>query len=325
MRRHIGEQTLARFGQGDLSAGRSARIRAHLAGCARCRGLNEDLAGVTTLLADAQPPPIPEHLSARIQTALAAEAAKRARLTAAAKTPAARTAGADAADTPAPRPGIRSPRPAHRQRQPRTFRLSSPVALRTMAAAAAAVVIAGGSYEIVAHVGGSAPSSGTASGSAPSGSSVTPHLAAPEAGPAAGPQLHYEYAGGQDSVNPVMSHTNYAAATLSGQVSQELSRSRATGQGGSIALHSNGSYAPASGSSRTFGDIPVARLQGCVSRLAAGQQVLLVDVARYQGTPATVIVTRASAAGPEQVWVVGTGCSDTGSDVLTHLTLAAAG
>src|SRR5260370_1137041 len=75
MTRHIGAETLARFRQGDLSPRRNARIRAHLGGCARCSDLNEDLAGVTTLLAGAQPPPIPAHLAARIQTALATGAA----------------------------------------------------------------------------------------------------------------------------------------------------------------------------------------------------------------------------------------------------------
>src|SRR5260370_22310971 len=82
MTRDIGAETLARFRQGDLSPRRNARIRAHLGGCARCSDLNEDLAGVTTLLAGAQPPPIPEHLAARIQTALATEAARRVALTA---------------------------------------------------------------------------------------------------------------------------------------------------------------------------------------------------------------------------------------------------
>src|SRR4030088_610097 len=65
MRRHIDAETLARFRQGDLSPRQ-----------------NEDLAGVTTMLASAQPPPIPEHLTARIQTALATEAARRVALTA---------------------------------------------------------------------------------------------------------------------------------------------------------------------------------------------------------------------------------------------------
>ena len=77
MTRHADAEALACYRHEDLSRRRASRIRAHLAGCARCRALDEDLAGVTALLADAQPPPMPEHLAARIQTALAAEAARR--------------------------------------------------------------------------------------------------------------------------------------------------------------------------------------------------------------------------------------------------------
>jgi predicted anti-sigma-YlaC factor YlaD len=78
MRPHVGAKTLARYRQDDLTARRNARIGAHLAGCARCRARSEDLAGVTTLLASVHPPPVPQHLTARIQAALATEAAARA-------------------------------------------------------------------------------------------------------------------------------------------------------------------------------------------------------------------------------------------------------
>ena len=53
--------------------------------------------------------------------------------------------------------------------------------------------------------------------------------------------------------------------------------------------------------------------------------MLLVDVARYRGAPATVIVTRPAAGGPEQIWVVGDGCSASRSDLLHHATLGTAG
>jgi hypothetical protein len=325
MTRHIGERTLARFGQGDLSMRRSVRIRAHLTRCARCRELNEDLAAVTTLLAGVQAPPMPEHLSARIQTALAAEAARRAAPTAVASDAGAETARAGAPDAPASRSGVRSARPAHERRRPRAFRLSSPVVLRTMAATAAAVVLASGGYEIATHVGGSGRPGSTVSGpeSAPA---VNPHLAAPDSGAAAAPQLHYEYAGRQDIVTAVASGRNYEPATLGAQVGQELKqKASSAGRAGGSSLHSNTSYAPAAGSAATVGGLPVGMLQGCISRLVAGQRVLLVDVARYQGGRATVIVTRASASGPEQVWVVGPGCSNARSDLLSHVTLAAAG
>jgi hypothetical protein len=325
MTRHIGERMLARFDQGDLSTRRSVRIRAHLTGCARCRELNDDLAGVTTLLADMQTPPMPEHLSARIQTALAAEATRRAGETAAARSAGTETDGAAA---PTSRPSARAPRherrEAHGRRRPRAFRLSSPVALRTMAAAAAAVVIAGGGYELVAHGGGSGASSSTPSGSTTSGPASNNPVLAPLSTAAA--QLHYEYAGQRYSIIAVASGTNYAPATISGQVSRELRRNRRESSlpasGG--ALHRSTAQGTARSAAKV-GGVPLSRLQGCVTGLVRDQQILLVEVAKYQGKSATVIVTRASASAPEQVWVVGTGCSATRSDLFTHVSLAAAG
>src|SRR5581483_2914559 len=98
MTRHVDAETLARFRQGELRPRRNSRIRSHLAGCRRCSELNEDLAGVTTLLASVPPPPIPEHLTARIHSALAAEAARRATVTAG-SAPAALSGAAAPGDT----------------------------------------------------------------------------------------------------------------------------------------------------------------------------------------------------------------------------------
>ena len=77
----------------------------------------------------------------------------------------------------------------------------------------------------------------------------------------------------------------------------------------------------------TFGGIGVAALQGCVTRISAGRQVLLVDVDRYQGKQATIIVVAgvAGGAGGARVWVVGPGCSRSDSDVITQASLAGAG
>jgi hypothetical protein len=47
-------------------------------------------------------------------------------------------------------------------------------------------------------------------------------------------------------------------------------------------------------------------------------------VDRYQGRQATIIVV-AGGAGGARVWVVGPGCSRTGSDVITQASLAGAG
>jgi len=329
--RHLDAETLARYRQEDLSRRRGSRVRAHLAWCERCRALDEELAGVTALLADVQPPPMPEHLAARIQTALAAEAARRVVLAVQATS----TAPGGAAEGEAPQPRTESAGTAvpdrrtsrhgrHGRRQPWAFRLSSPAALRTMAAAAAAVVLAGGGYEIAAHVGGSRQPGPAVSGRAAGSAATNPHVAGPESGAAGtaspAPQLHYEYAGRQGSVTAVVTGTSFTPANLRSQVRNDL----ASGVAGT-APHARRSSASAAQEGATVGGIPVLTLEGCVSRIAAGHKVLLVEVAHYEGQSATVIVTAASADSPEQVWVAGMGCSRSSSDLLAHATLAPAG
>jgi hypothetical protein len=325
--RHVDAETLARYRQEDLSRRRGSRIRAHLAWCERCRALDGDLAGVTALLGDVQPPPMPEHLAARIQTALAAEAARRVALPAQATSTAPGGEAPQASTGPAGAPDRRTSRHGrHGRRQPRAFRLSSPVALRAMAATAAAVVLAGGGYEIAAHVGRSGQPAPAVSGPAAAGSAATnQHVAAPESGAARSaspaPQLHYEYAGRQGSVTAVASGTNFTPANLMIQVTNDLAHVGAAG----TPPHALRSSASAAQQGATVGGIPVLTLEGCVNRVAAGHKVLLVDVARYEGQSATVIVTAASAGSPEQVWVVGMGCSRSSSNLRAHATLAPAG
>jgi hypothetical protein len=329
--RHVDAETLARYRQEDLSRRRGSRIRAHLARCERCRALDEDLAGVTALLADMQPPPMPEHLAARIQTALAAEAARRVVLPAQAAS-AARGAGAGGevrqAGTEPAGTGVSDRRTSrhgrHGRDRMRRPGFTSPVALRTMAAAAAVVVLAGGGYEIATHVGGSGKPSSAVSGPAAAGSGATaPRVAGPESNgtASAAPQLHYEYAGRQYSVAAAASGRHFTPANLRSQVRSDLAQSGAAGTA-PRALPGSGSAAH---QAATIGGIPLETLQGCVNRIATGKKVLLVDVASYKGQPATVIVTAASPGSPEQVWVVGTGCSSGSSDLLTRATLAPAG
>lgn len=315
MKPHVRARTLARFRQGDLGPRRSARIGAHLARCARCQARSEELAGVTKLLASVQPPPIPEHLEARIHSALTTEAARRVKLPEenAAAAPAASPAGTGpAADGQHPR----RKRPGH-ARRPRPV-----IALRALAAAAAVVVVAGGIYEI-AH--NSASSSSAGSSAAGPAAPATAGPSRPAAGPlATGPVLPYRHAGGEASITPVMTGTDFASATLSSQVTAQLAQHA---HAGPVAGPNAPSAAqgPADGRSATFGHMAVTDLAGCVNRIAAGDLVLLVDVARYQGGPATVIVTQPSAGGPEQIWVVGPGCSASRSDVLRHAALSPAG
>jgi hypothetical protein len=317
--RHVSAETMAGFRQGELSPRKNSRISAHLAGCDRCRTLDEDLAGVRTLLAAAQPPPIPEHLAARIQTALATEAASRV----------VRPAGSGN--------GIATPRPARSgggpdwlARLPGLPRLGSRVVLGGLAAAAAVLVVIGGMYELfVSHGTDSSPRS-TAAGlpaHGPASQAAGNEFRVPGPGgrPVSGPALQYRHSGHQESITPVTTATNFTPDRLGTQVATAVT---SYGAGSTTAAPNtnppSGVMRPTSAPAErptTFGNMPVSLLRGCVNRIAAGELVLLVDVARYRGTPATVIVTEVAVIGPEQIWVVGTGCSGSRSDVLTHTTM----
>jgi len=194
------------------------------------------------------------------------------------------------------------------------------MALRITAAAAVVAVLAVGGIQIAKHSGTSSPSA--SSGSARSG-------AAPFAGGrnfAAGPALYYTRNGQEYRVSAVNSGTDYTPGQLSHQVSQ-LTSSRASGAAGPAVAPTVPGTLPQSGSaangaSGTFGNFSVANLNGCLNRIAGGNLlIVVVDVARYQGSPATVIVAELSSAGPLQVWVVGTGCSASHSDTLAHTQL----
>jgi hypothetical protein len=67
------------------------------------------------------------------------------------------------------------------------------------------------------------------------------------------------------------------------------------------------------------------RLPGCVTLITGGTRPRLVDLARYQGRPATIIVQGAAGGRPAQVWVVGAGCSATSRDVIAHTQLTGVG
>jgi hypothetical protein len=316
MRRHVSAVRLARFRQGDLSPRRRARIAAHLSGCSRCTRLSEDLGGVPTLLASVNPPPVPAHLTTRIQAALATEAARKVALPAGSK-PAAATAGGGAAG-PAGPAGGRGPRHglARRGWRPRLPSMTPRVALGAVAAVAL-VAFGVGMYAIV-HSGSSSPSSTSAA--APAG--VRPASSAPAVA-TRGPALQYRHGGRNATITPISSGTDFTASKLSGQVAAQVSKYG--GPGSTTAGPMTHSENAPSGPAATFGHMAVSALRGCVNRIAAGELVVLVDVARFQGSPATIIVIEVSQVAPQQVWVVGPGCSGSSSDVLERTALSAAG
>jgi hypothetical protein len=306
MTRHVSVAVLARFREGDLGQRRAARVSAHLSSCARCTDLSAELAGITMLLASTPAPAIPERLATRIQDTLAAEAARRVTL------------------EPGTEPGRRDlPRRAGppRRRRPR---LTSPLAVRALAAAGAIAVLAGGGYLLSQNTPSTTERTATSGRAAPqTGAGLgQPHANLPNMSvPAVGPQLTYR--NGKASVVPVASGVNYRSATLAKQVKAALSvvpSAKVPPHPASTAVSSPGSGTSAGPEVNQFGIMTMSELQGCVGRIAPRGRVLLVDVARYQGRQATVIVVAPHGAA-RQVWVVGPACSASRGDVLAHLSM----
>ncbi len=300
--RHFSAEDLARYAEGDLRAGKLARVGAHLGGCLRCQGVSADLTAVSETLASVPVPPMPAHLSVRIEHALAAESARRL-----AGQPA--SGEASRRDLPA-RPGSSARR---RLRMPAAH---SPLGLRLAAGAAAAVLLAGGSYELVNQLSGTA---------GPKSAASSPE-AQPNLGIEYGPSVSYQHHGAVDLVQPVHTNTDFQPARLTAQVHQALDQSKQRLNGFSNATNAP-EFHSASGTSATpnaTANEPAAGvpaqprdLSGCVGSLSAGNVVILVDVASYRGSAAVIIVTAVSStAKAGLVSIVGLGCDATDHHLL---------
>jgi Putative zinc-finger len=313
--RHIRPENIARYSEGDLSDRRAARISSHLAGCARCAGVRDDLARVPALLASTQTPPMPDHLAARIQTALTAESARRA--SAADGT----ARGKPARGKPARGRASWSRPPARRPAG--APRISGRAAGWAAAAAAVVVAIGGGSYLISQDQGGLSSSQSAGAGAVP-GPSRTNGL---EPARAAGPQVPYQHAGKAASFTPLASRENIVPGKLKSQVQAMLAdyRKSASQPASGTSLSTPGVNPDTTGGTFRIGGFSVSALAGCVSRIVRGGLVVLVETVSYQSSPAAVIIAAASKQSPEQVWVVGRGCSASASDVLDRATLPAGG
>jgi hypothetical protein len=291
---HLDTDVLAEFRAGLITGRRGARITAHLGGCERCTALDEQLAGVRSLLASVPAPAMPDRVTQRLDTVLAAEVAQRnaARGEAVQRDQAERASSDGTRESPAPR------RPGGN----RGFRL---LALRVLAPAAAVVVLGAGVYGL-SHLNlGSSSSSAastTAGGaaraaepSALAGAHSAERANAPAAGPSKGtmPQSRI----GSASFSLVTGQRNLTRADLAQQVRVEL-------------------LVPASARST---QTPSQRLRGCVTRLADGHAVELVESVRFEGRPATLIVAR--TGDKDTAWIAGPDCSDTDSHVLATTTL----
>ena len=74
---HPQADEIARFAAGALVPQQAAKVGMHVEGCARCRKASERVAAVKRALASATYPPMPDHLAARVEAAIAAESARR--------------------------------------------------------------------------------------------------------------------------------------------------------------------------------------------------------------------------------------------------------
>jgi anti-sigma factor RsiW len=298
VRGHADAETLAAFREELLSRRKAARVSAHLAACSRCAALDAQLAEVSALLTRSAAPPMPDALTARIEAAIAAEAATRAATAA---------DGAVAADPAGGGNGSRdgAARPSRRPGGPRR----SWLALRVAAVTAAVVVVAGGGYGVARLLSGS-PSLETAAGTgapAANSSSRSPSVSAGLRAPgsqAAG--------GGSVPGAPVVSSgTDYQPGQLKAQVSAALAR-----------FGENAMVGPSpgpSGASRASG--AVLPTPACVSHVTGGKRPILVDQARYQGRPATVIVVPGATSGTLRALVIAGDCTATTSHLLAIATL----
>ena len=324
MTRHIRADKLAGYRAGDLGTRESARVRAHVDGCARCTAAADDLAAVSTFLASVPAPPMPDDVTARIEAALAAEAASRA---ASPAVPAARG--------PVPvAPGRDGVTRRAAARNPKIWSggwLRSPVTLRVAAGAAVAVVVLGGGFAAIRLAGSSgtaetsgssaAQGSGASAASGAAGATAqSPNVAGPAAVPA--PTLTYRAGGRSRPFTVLTSSADLGPGSLAREVGRLVLGGRTGAQQGTNA--SPGPSAERSTASGIPGFAPAA-LEGCVTRVADGGHVRLVQTGRYQGQRAAIIVVSPAGGGPARIWVVGTGCSATSSDVIAQMPLPGSG
>jgi hypothetical protein len=284
---HLDTDVLAEFRAGLITGRRGRGITAHLAGCARCAAVSDQLAELSTLLAAIPAPVMPDSVAQRLDTVLAAEVARKDET---------ERAGAHHS-----RDRRRAPRLTRRPRL-------QPVMMRVLVPAAAVAALAAGGYGLSLIGGAQSTSSSAASGSAaePAAASAVPSPAQANALPAASTTARARHPGIQKSLlGLVPNGTDFLPATLRSQLEAAL-------------------RAPAAARSAQAQPGP---LRACVQRLTSGISpgtLELVERAYYQGRPAIIIIV--SSGHGYLAWVVAPGwvapgCSATSPDVLARTTL----
>jgi hypothetical protein len=288
---HLDPEVLAEFDAGLITGRRGAQISAHLAACEQCTALGEQLAGVSALLMAAPAATMPDRLAERLDTVLAAEIARRD--------------GPESA-------GAQGSRDHERRRWPAWHRNLRPLALRVLAPVAVIALIVAGAWELT-------PQGGTSSQAS---SSAASPANAPVAGAPAAAQSSSAASGATGANRPLAGVP--AAATPTANANR-LSPAAFP------VVTSTVDFAPGSFKQQVEAALRVpanerqtqtstTTIRACVQALAgSAASPVLVESARYQGQPATLVVVR---TGPgDTAWVAGSRCSATDHDVLDRATV----
>jgi len=326
---HISADELASYRAGATSASRASKIATHLAGCARCAGVDASLANVSALLASVPALPMPDNLSGRVLTALTTESAQRATaMTAAAAgtAPSAPTAlaGGSAGSTTAGATGADAPRaadaspPGYRRWRLRMPDWSSPVVLRSLAATGVLVLLAGGGFLLAsAHHGSGTATSGPIAAPGPRKGAVSHGFHS--ANVSATDEVRYKYKGTYLDANAIQSRADYTASDLASGVRAEVASTPAISPAMPVPQATGGTNGgPTSSPLVRIGGVSADQLTGCLSNVASGREVVLADVAHYLGKPAVIIVLK-PVTGAFGVIVVGLACTATDADAITRL------
>jgi hypothetical protein len=319
--RHPDDDVLADFAAEQLSQEQAREIEAHVIDCQSCAQLLADAERVRRLLHTADSGPMPDDVWAGIETALAAEAAAAAGVATSPPTgsfavpehpeddeddvpvppPAMSFDEAPTAawqrflEEPAPPPvappvqvrvgrvvrsSIRSRHDVRTEGQPAWRRLREQPRIAIAVAAAGVGILALGGFGVKSLVGSG------------SGASVTDSIPG----------------GGAGHSLVTRSGIDYTASTLAAQVPALLARVSSGSPATSTRPAAGPVSTPASGvvSAKTVAD-PL-QLASCLVGLGeSGRTPLAVDLARYQGREAAIIVLPGKAGGHD-VWVVARSC-----------------
>ena len=251
---HLDPDVLAEFRAGLITGRRGARIGAHLVACDRCAALDDELAGVSALLATVPAPAMPDSVAQRLDAALAAEVAQR-------------NIHAERADGDSSRKAGLPARPAGSH----GFHWT---AWRVLAPAAVVVLLAAGGYELSQLGGGpatQASSSGQAASSAHKAASAAAGPRASVAGPFSGAATSGAATTPRAQRQPAAFPVVIRPATFKQQVE--------------IALRTPAARRTTSSS---------AAVRACVQAVTGSGKPVLVESVRYQDQPGTLIVARTS-------------------------------